>query len=654
MADDNNKVERLQATRDSLEAEKEYIETLERSEEQQVKLVKATLKLAKAQRDLNFAVSGNKAEFGRLSIEIDKLSKDLEEAEKDFKDFAKTIEDSTAAGEGLADSLAGVIGLGDDLNTTLAGKLIKSLQEGAVSTAGFGARMTKLANPLNLASYALQSVFDETMKLAHAYDEAFVSIAKSTTSFGKLQGDLIMTERSMIGSAVGAGDLAESISSLYPVVTGFSNLDKESRRSMIMTTAVLEEMGVASATTAENIQFGTKVLGMSTKEAIGFQREMITFAEDLGVPASQVASDFEGLRGTMAALGDDGVESFRALEVQFKSTGVAAARIVSIVEQFDTFDGAAQAAGRLNALLGGPFLNSLEMVAEVDPAKRFDMLRDSLVGAGIAFDDMDYYQKKAMASALGLEDAAELALLLGDRMDLIRPPPKSAKEIEELAAQTLQFNTLMQDLAELGRAFAISLGPVVAGAKWFVTGLSGIMLAISEVSPMINGVIGMLGILAVAWAIATFPVWGLVAGLTAIMAALYAVGHFLKVKSFSPGFIDVLGSTAEAFENLGMASEVTAEQTVKLQPALEPSIRTMHQVESASNSLSSPGAVKTKVTQGSSGMGGTSAPKIEIKLQIGDQEFASKVNSVKVNGMSGGGALADSITKLLIKGLEGA
>ena len=610
--------------------------------------VEIKLKQLEVQKQLERLYAKENNDFTQLTATIDRLNQEVEE-------LTSNLEDSIKPAESLAESFAGLVGLGDDLNTTFAGKLIKSMKGGSAAATAFSARLKNMAHPANLAAYALQTVFDQTAKLTSGYSEAFASIAKDTTNFVTLNDNLISTEERMRGTAVSVGELAESISTLYPTVTGFTQMTNKQQNVLIETTAVLEEMGVASATTAENIQFGTKVLGMSVKEVDNLQRELFTFAKQLGVPAKQVATDFEGLHGIMAALGDDPVDSFRALEVQFKATGIAATRIVSIVEQFDTFDRAAQAAGRLNALLGGPFLNSLEMVSEVDPAKRFDMLRDSLVGAGVAFDDLDYYQKKAMANALGLEDASELALLLGDRMDLIHPPVKTADEIMELKIQMSQFNTVMDNLTQAGMAFAISMGPMVLWMRDMASGLAFVINGFNDLTTALGPFWQILKLVGSAVAIYFGgPIMTALAAVTGLMNAVSALAHIFYHDAGSPSFIDMLSETAGAFGELGAASEITAEQTVKINPALRSGAATMHQVESASNSLSSPGAVKTKVTQGTSGMGGTSAPKIEIKLQIGDQEFASKVNSVKVNGMSGGGALADSITKLLIKGLEGA
>lgn len=608
--------------------------------------VEVKIKLLKVSKQIEKLYAKENDNFSELTPKLDQLNQEIEE-------LTENLQVSIKPAESLAKSFTGLIGLGDDLNTTLAGNLIKSFKAGSAGSAAFGVALKSIVKPTNLAAYAVQTIIDQTFQLATAYDKAFTEIARNTTNFTDFKDNLIRTETSMVGTTVTAAELANSISSLYPVVTGFTNLTDKEQNVLIETTAVLEEMGVAADTTAENIQFTSKVLGMTVGETTRLNRELFTFAQDLGVPANQVASDFEGLHGTIAALGDDGVKAFRALEVQFKATGIQASRIVSIVEQFDTFDGAAQAAGRLNAQLGGPFLNSLEMVSEVNPAKRFDMLRDSLVGAGVAFDDLDYYQKKAMASALGLEDASELALVLGDNMDLIRPPDMSAKDIIELKKQTMQFNTVAAEMAAIGRMVAIGIGPMVSGLKDFIAWILKGAISVNSFLEPVGGLTAIMTGIGVAVLLALAPIEALTISMSALIGAIATIAYMLWHAAGSPGFVDMLSETAEKFGELGDVSEITAEQTVKINPALRSSAVSMHEVEAASQQLLTPSQIKTKTSSnGATGAGGT--PKIILQLQIGDQEFATKVNSVKVDGMTGDGSLADSITKLLIKGLERA
>ena len=88
-------------------------------------------------------------------------------------------------------------------------------------------------------------------------------------------------------------------------------------------------------------------------------------------------------------------------------------------EAFDTFEGAAQKAGGLNAILGGDFLNATEML-NASEEERVVLMKEAMEASGKSWDSMDKFEKKAIASQLGLKDAAEAENLFG----------KSSKEMQ--------------------------------------------------------------------------------------------------------------------------------------------------------------------------------------------------------------------------------
>ena len=116
-------------------------------------------------------------------------------------------------------------------------------------------------------------------------------------------------------------------------------------------------------------------------------------------------------------------------------------------QKFDTFEGAATQAGKLNAALGGNFVNAMELLTETDPAARFDMMTDAIKDAGLSFDDMSYYQKKFYAESMGLSDVNELALALSGNTDLLSQNlGKTSAEIEETAKRAQQMQSIQEQL----------------------------------------------------------------------------------------------------------------------------------------------------------------------------------------------------------------
>lgn len=363
----------------------------------------------------------------------------------------------------------------------------KFLVDPSARLEGLSSGLGEVVDGMSIMTSTVDKVVESTIALAMEQDQAVVNFRRATGASGEFDDNIRGLERSLFTAGISAAEAGQSVQSLFLNVTDFTEMSEAQQETLGTTVALLNELGVSSETTAKNIQFATKVLGKSTTQAAALQRELFTFAQDLGVSADQMASDFQSMGPMIAALGDNGEEAFRKLQVQAKSTGLALNEILGIVDKFDKFDTAAQSVGKLNALLGGPYLNTLELVAETDPAKRFEILKNNVDAAGLSFDQMDYYQKKALASAMGINEQ-QLALMMRGRLDLISEPAKSAAEIEALAEQTAQFNTVMQELKQVAMALAVSFGPLISSFKSLLQFLSPVLQLMAHAPGLIWGV----------------------------------------------------------------------------------------------------------------------------------------------------------------------
>ena len=336
-----------------------------------------------------------------------------------------------------------------------------------------GMRIKQMGMGAFLASKAKQILAGIVGKLQEAFIVLFLSmfkvafaLDKMTSEFKKQTGimdgeytDAIVdtyTELRQYGVTV--ENAGKSQAALVQGFTNYTMLSKSERATILRTTAVLEAQGIAAETTAASFQVATKILGETGDQADETVRQISAVARELGIAPAQLQKDFAAASGQIAKLGAAGEKAFFDMAEIAKETGLEVQRLYDIVSQFDTFEGAAQAAGRLNAMLGGPFLGTMEMIAETDPAKRFDMLRGALDDAGKSFDSMGYYEKQAIANAMGLKDVSELALVMSDRTDLLAgASEKSAEEIEKEAERAAQMQDVMTQLKDI----FLSLAPVI-------------------------------------------------------------------------------------------------------------------------------------------------------------------------------------------------
>ena len=180
--------------------------------------------------------------------------------------------------------------------------------------------------------------------------------------------------------------------------------------------------------------------------------DLAKFASDLGVAPSELARQFAGAGDMLAKLGSEGTKAFKDLAIAAKVTGMSIESIVNLTNQFDTFEGAAGMAGKLNAALGGNFVNAMDLMMATEPAERFGMIRDSILDTGLSFDEMSYYQKNFFKDSLGLKDVGELAALMSGDMDLVSGAVNQTsdelldakKRAQELASMQDRLNMVLQ------------------------------------------------------------------------------------------------------------------------------------------------------------------------------------------------------------------
>ena len=550
----------------------------------------------------------------RIETEALRLSGDLTLAEQERLLIATQRIDAESAGSASAESAAKrFLGLTAD-----GGKMFDNWADKAD---GFGKKMKELLTVKNLAAAGITKVAEATVALAVEQDAAAVAFNKSTGQAGEYTSQIQGLERSMFNAGVTSGEAGQAFADLFNTVTDFSNMSKGTQMNLAKTVAVLNELGVSSSESAQSIQFLTKVMGQSTTQAADQTREIFAFAQELGVSAAGMSADFIKMQPQIAALGDTGVQAFKDLQAQAKATGMSFDSLLSITAKFDTFAGAADQVGKLNAIMGGPFLNTLEMVAETDPAERMRKLSEGINASGLSFDQMSYYQKKAMTSAAGLNSEMELAMLMSGKLESARGPVKTQADFEKLADQTKEFNTIMDEMKQFAMSLAVSLGPVVSAIKFIVDGLSSMgiftKIAIGALTGLVIAQKAMAfyaaqtalytamstgGITALAGAAAFGAV---VAGAGALGASNPSGKGFAK-GGVTPGGPVMVGERGPEMVSLPQGSQVAANGSAAFNQQTAPSAAT-------------------------GGSAGPSAPPVvNVTVKLGDQELKQLVQSVEV------------------------
>ena len=169
-------------------------------------------------------------------------------------------------------------------------------------------------------------------------------------------------------SGVDYQEVTQATKALVSGVTDFTMMGAEMQKSLIKDAALFAEAGVSNETYTKGLQVGMKQMGLSAEDAAGGMREIRKTALALNVPVSELTEDFIQQEEKLAQLGDTGIHSFKELARISKVTGVEMGKLINMTDKFDTFEGAAEQAGSLNAALGGNFVDSMSLMMEDDPA----------------------------------------------------------------------------------------------------------------------------------------------------------------------------------------------------------------------------------------------------------------------------------------------
>ena len=260
---------------------------------------------------------------------------------------------------------------------------------------------------------------------------------------------------------VDAQEAAAATKALYEETTVFSQMSSEMQSNLVKEAALMAEVGVSNADYAKGIEVSMKAMGMSSDQAVDNLRQLRATAIDLGVPISTLTRDFGNNANMLAKLGDNGVQAFGELARISKVTGLEMNKLLAVTDKFDTFEGAAEAAGSLNAALGGNFVDSMSLMMETDPAERFKMIRDAVDDAGVAFEDMGYFQKKMMADAAGFSDVGEFAKAMsGDISALAGEMGKTDASVEAAQKEAFTVRTPQEIAEQMANALKPAFGEV--------------------------------------------------------------------------------------------------------------------------------------------------------------------------------------------------
>lgn len=446
---------------------KERLQFLEQERQVLKDISKDKIEQAKLENENNLEQIKAKKELIRLNALSDpdkaKEIADIKELTGETDKYAKKVGKLTTATKAQSQAFKTGAAEADNLLNrflTLSGEgeaFFKIIGNGTTSLAGFVGGLAKSVFTGDLLVKSFQKLIGNSINFAFELDRQNALFKATTGAGNEFSGVIDEAGSRYLTYGINAQDAGKATTALFGSFRDFTNLSESERANIAATAATLEKFGVSGQTTGQILDQATKSLYMNSQEAELLTRQAATLARDIGKPISEVSGDLASAAPKLAFYGKQMFDVFAQLERQSKATGLSVDTLLGVVgEKFDTFEGAGQAVGRLNAILGGPYLNSIEMLNAEEP-ERLQMIKETIEAYGGQFDQLNKFEQKAFASAMGT-DVDTLRRMLNDLDPEVQ---LQAMRQEELAKRAGDARDIMTKLTDAINSLIIKNKPLM-------------------------------------------------------------------------------------------------------------------------------------------------------------------------------------------------
>jgi hypothetical protein len=415
-----------------------------------------------------------------------------------------------------------------------------------------------LLTPLNIALSVLLKIGESTVAWLKEFDRAAADFRKTTgimeTGFGGVEDRINGVQRANLRMGVSVKEAFAAQTSLNNSMASFNLMTDEAQDRLLEVTAIMGELGVSVEETAKAFNFLSIGLGQNAKEIQETSEHLMGLSKALRIPPSIIMRDFNLASQELAKYGSGMQEVFDGLAEQSKETGLEMSKLLGIAKQFDTFEAAGNSVGRLNAILGGPYLNALQMVYMTE-TERIQAMREGVKMSGKVFENLGRHEQQAIALAAGISSMAEANMLFNSTDAEFA---QHNMELAEMQARAAEAQAAQDKLGQVMMTLAIAATPLID----VLAALSDILLIvlrpIQTLSELIDKDAGPFGpgldamwTGFIAWKLA---VWGLGGAFAALMKPFVVfVAAFTMTQTFFEWLDKNVDSITKAWTGIAVA-----------------------------------------------------------------------------------------------------
>ena len=340
-----------------------------------------------------------------------------------------------------------------------AAKMLSKRFEETFSAAALEYSMiTKLEE--GLMAYAAMS-----MAVAIEIDKGVASLEKATSASEEYADIVKVATEANIQFGVTGESMAESLGALQERLIDLTPTVGGTGHELAELSAKMGILGVDTQNQGKLFFTLMKGMNMTERSAKKYALRVVDLSKKLKMGLAATVANLNELMPTLLVHGDKATKVFENLSAMARKAGISVSTLMGAVGQtFDTFEGAANATQALNAILGGPYLNAIDMVHKTED-ERAKSLVNMFQASGRAYRDLDRYSKKAIMHQLNISDAAEaeafFALSVDEANNLLRDRADAAKAQEDLNQRLLKATPVIEKFKNAVRSLAIDMTPLL-------------------------------------------------------------------------------------------------------------------------------------------------------------------------------------------------
>ena len=258
---------------------------------------------------------------------------------------------------------------------------------------------------------------------------------------------------------------AEATDELTQNLRSFVMASKDQQAELSQQAALFKALGVQVSDFTSVIDSARLAFQMSSADAANLSRQIAEVGNATGVGMGKAMANFKSAQQSMAYDSGKLMQTFRSLQLTSAQTGIGFDKLASSFgDTMDTFEGSANKAGSLNAILGKSVFNSIEFLGQSEAERIETIVKGIKENVDMQALGKNKFQLKAISKGLGLSPEETRRLLTG-QMSVDEalaqktegdPRAKATKKMAELLSQ--EVNPSLDDFGNLLKTMRTAQG----------------------------------------------------------------------------------------------------------------------------------------------------------------------------------------------------